>query len=108
MATITLVTAKNNVRIVLKGSGSASINWGNGSESKTLTVGGVIFTRTYPSSAVRTITITHSGVTSIECGQNDLTSLNVVGNPSLEVVSCFDNKLTLAATHCKSNGDTHQ
>jgi len=88
-----LKTAKTDVKITLKGSGAASIVWGDGkSEDMTLSTGGATYTRRYAAPTARTITII-GNVTSLQCDDNQLTALDVTENVKLETLLCQNNQL---------------
>jgi Leucine-rich repeat (LRR) protein len=88
-------TAKTSVYISLQGSDSALINWGDGTNNTyQLSATNCPCTHTYSSSSERTITITGATITYLDCGNNQLTSLNVTGNPSLTALCCLYNSLT--------------
>jgi len=97
MATMTLSTSKNDVNIELKGSGTASINWGDGkSNNYALSANAIKCPHLYSGSATRTITIT-GDITYLMCDQNELKTLDVSNNPSLRTLLCSSNKLTSLA-----------
>ena len=95
MPTLSFTTAKSTVSIVLKGTGSITINWGNGnSNNYTLPAGEFPASINYGSSATRTITITFNTITLLNCRDNQLTALNVSGCTTLQDLRCFNNNLT--------------
>ena len=115
MATMTLVTSKSGaVSIILRGSGSASINWGDG-KSDTYTLSATVnktCSHNYTNSTSRTITITGNNMTYLSCDNIQATGLNVSGNTALENLSCSTNLLKtlsvsgfskLVSLQCQSN-----
>ena len=87
-------TAKARPIIDLKGSGSVSINWGNGkSNTYPLTMSTLRISHAYTDSATHTITITGDNIVSLVCGNNQLTSLNVTKCASLIELTCSENSL---------------
>ena len=97
MATMTLATAKKGtVTIILKGSGAATISWGDGnnSNSYTLSTNESKCTHDYTNTTSRTITITGNTMTYLNCTDNQLTNINVIGNALLEYLNCSFNNLT--------------
>ena len=95
MATITLSTSKNDVNIELRGTGSASISWGDGKSNSyaLMSTNNVKCSHIYSGSATRTITIT-GNVTYLKCDRNELKTLNVSNNTLLTILSCCSNALT--------------
>jgi len=94
MGTITMKTSKIDVCFELKGSGSATINWGDG-KSSTYTISAVTTkcTYKYTGTAVRTITISESNLTYLDCKENQLTSLTLSGCVALSALYCQTNQL---------------
>ena len=73
----------------LKGSGVATVDWGDGSEKVTLTLNEdreVEFKHTYPSATIRTININGDNITGLFC--KDITSLDVSRCTELTVLRC--------------------
>jgi hypothetical protein len=96
-ATMTMTTAKQGtVSIELAGTGTATIDWGDGSqpETKTITSGNTVFSHSYTTAVSRTITITGENVTKVGCYGNELTGLDVSNNTALASLSCGVNQLT--------------
>jgi len=87
----------------LAGSGTATVDWGDGSEKVTLTLHentdnfygriGVRFEHTYPSASIRTITINGENITRLNCG--DITSLDVSRCTELILLDCWGNFTSL-------------
>jgi hypothetical protein len=107
VARMTMTTAKEGVvRFFLYGTGTAVINWGDGTPKEWIVfVDGVrSFSHTYTISTVRTITITGDSITRLCCGHNpgnsadifdnQLISLGVSSNPALEYLECNGSQLT--------------
>ena len=105
--TLALTTACNKeeeglVRIALLGTGTAVINWGDGTANAMVTLTDLItrLRHTYIGSTVRTITITGDNVTQLFCGydpetmavfDNQLTVLDVSKNPALTLLRIISN-----------------
>ena len=112
---MTMTTAKEGeVKISLRGSGTATISWGDGTPNETvkLTNNSSTHNHRYIKSVVRTIIITGVNITHLSCGSNQLTSLDVSRNLQLAYLSCYSNQLTnldvsrnvqLAYLDCYSN-----
>ena len=104
---ITMTTKSDVVIIIMAGSGTVSINWGDGSKIETHTLQapdykyGVWYSsddyfhvHEYPSASSRRITITGEDITYLDCSRNQLTELDVSKNSALIILGCNDNKLT--------------
>jgi hypothetical protein len=94
-----------SVKIDIIGSEDLIINWGDGaSENKpskvdTVDVDGeqvkiYQYSHTYLKNTVHTVTITGDSITHFNCGDNNLTYLDVSKNTSLIGLYCFNNQLT--------------
>jgi Leucine-rich repeat (LRR) protein len=78
----------------LDGTGSITINWGDGTQNATGTLSGSqTYTHSYSGSGARNITITGT-ITYLDCSGNQLTSLDVSGATSLTGLNCSGNPLT--------------
>jgi hypothetical protein len=108
---ITMTTTANTVGITLSGSGTANVNWGDGT-SEMLAITGNSIEHTYASSGSRTITITGGNITMLNCAGNQLTALDVSKNTALTALYCGSNQLTalnvskntaLSMLWCESN-----
>ena len=121
-AKIKMTTEKAKLWFLLSGSGTATVDWGDGSEKVTLTIqessnpiSGIRFEHDYNSATIRTISINGDNITGLLCqnyqltsldvskntaltglnvAQNQLTSLDVSKNPKLTILECFNNQLT--------------
>ena len=82
-------TGLGSVAISVDGFGFLSINWGDGKENETHTLAYY-----YTDSTSHTITITCENIISLDCGNNQLTSLDVGKNMMLTDLDCSDNQLT--------------
>jgi Leucine-rich repeat (LRR) protein len=95
MGHISLKTEKRLVvTLRLKGSGTAEVNWGDGTPVKKIelsALGEEVKSASYDGR--RTITIEGKDITYLRCTDNLLTDLDVSRNPELEVLRCRDNKL---------------
>ena len=94
---ISMKTIKSEeVGLGLRGTGTAVINWGDGTpkETITLSISGTSHYHTYNDSTPHSITIIGGNVTFLHCGENQLTALDVSKNPELKELICFFNHLT--------------
>jgi len=109
---------KGTVRIELAGSGTASIEWGDGSEIETVTLSKTRSPKThnYSDNVIRDITIFGENITEFKGNLCELTSLDVSKNVKLKYLSCFGNRLTyldvsnnveLEHLLCEANSLTH-
>ena len=119
--TITMTTAKtSNVTIGMLGSGTFTIDWGDGSaiETHTFPLSKIritpyhYYTHSYSDVFSRTVIITGEDITYFDCSANQLTSLGVSKNTTLTNLICSDNQLTslkvsnitaLAHLYCSGN-----
>ena len=95
MGKISLETTKSVVTLRLKGTGTASINWEDGTPVKVvqLLMDGVEI-KSEPYDSKRTVTIQGDDITYLRCTENLITKLLVNDNPKLETIRCRENKLT--------------
>ena len=105
-AVMTMTTSKSgNVDISLEGSGTITIDWGDGkNETHTIEpfidMGGwttsnrIKYSHSYSSASSRTIRIFGENITYLECSDNQLTDLNVSKNIALTNLNCYGNQLT--------------
>ncbi|MCL2141291.1 MAG: DUF4332 domain-containing protein [Methanimicrococcus sp.] len=101
MVAITTVFTGTRLGFSLKGSGAITINWGESSDQKTETAtlsltNSTSLTHVYSKSGTYTIIITipaKGTVTSLNCFDNSLTSLDVSNNSTLTELLCNNNKL---------------
>jgi len=105
-AAMTLTTTKGGEFIIyMAGTGTMSINWGDGSVTETLLPadedifdiekrGKFAFKYDYVGNFTRTITIKGDNITHLYCYGNGLTSLDVIENVVLTYLHCYDNNLT--------------
>jgi len=94
---IIMTTAREGeVTIYMAGSGTVTIDWGDGTEIKThiLSSDSYYFFHTYSNSHFRTITIIGKNITYLNCSGNQLTSLDVSKNTKMTHLECQYNKLT--------------
>ena len=94
--TMTMTTAAERVNIILKGSGTATVDWGDGSQPETVELvdnNQTTFTREFSDATSRTITITGRQITSLYCQNIKLTSLDVSRNRALAELNCSENQL---------------
>jgi len=95
--TMTMTTQKSGeVLIIMQGSGTATIDWDDGttSETKTLSNVNTEFKHTYSSTSPRTINITGENITELVCSAIQLTSLAVSNNTALVLLDCNANQIT--------------
>ncbi|MDR0302200.1 MAG: leucine-rich repeat protein, partial [Treponema sp.] len=86
--------------IGLAGSGTASINWGDGSKSQTVTLldDALAYTHDYSADKASDIVITGENITGFFCGdiyEYYLETLDVSKNPALEELSCSNSPLNV-------------
>ena len=97
---MTMTTAKKGeVKLRLAGTGTAVINWGDGTPDKTVTLStheddSDVISHTYSISTPRTITITGDNIAELSCGNNQLTALDVSRNTTLTSLNCWGNQIT--------------
>jgi Leucine-rich repeat (LRR) protein len=93
--TMTMTTSNDEVRFVLNGSGTATVDWGNGSEKKTLEISEYTdFSREFSNTNSRTVTISGMNISYFGCIWGGLTELDVSGNTTLKELSLKVNQLT--------------
>lgn len=86
--------AGGTVRLWLAGTGSAVIDWGDGNTNTyTLSATAASIDHIYADGANYAATITGS-VTYLDCKGNQISSLDVSGNPTLTYLNCSGNMLT--------------
>ena len=111
---MSMIAVKSEVTIWLKGTGDATVYWGNEtSETHTINLFTVTkYSHDYSTSSPRTITISGKNITYLECVNNQLTALDVSKNTALTRLDCVHNLLTaldvskntaLTELHCNSN-----
>jgi hypothetical protein len=107
---MTMTTAMEVVvSLYLQGTGTPTIDWGDGSPSETSAIASgesKTFRHAYSGTGSRTITITGGNVTGLNCTYNDLTALDVSKNTGLTTLDCGDNQLT-ALDVSKNTGLTY-
>ena len=86
---------KGKIKIRMAGSGTASINWGDGitSEIKTLSKELSTYSHVYTENIVRTVTIISDNITGFNCKNIQLINLDVSKNTVLELLVCLNNQL---------------
>ena len=103
---MTMTTSKfGEVTIYLAGSGTFTINWGDGLEIETHTLHAYSdnnwafshseygYTHSYSNASSRSIVITGENITHLDCTKNQLTSLDVSNNTELIVLYCYINQI---------------
>ena len=95
---ITMTTSGESVSyFALWGSGTATIDWGDGSNVETGELSNderTEFGREFSDTNPKTITITGANITGLYCMRNELTALDVSRNPALTWLLCGQNQLT--------------
>jgi len=94
---MTMTTSvSGDVKILLAGTGSVTIDWGDGSAKDTKELANVNteFIHNYSVSNTRTIRIYGDNITGLNCRNNQLTSLDVSNNTALKNINCVLNQLT--------------
>ena len=88
--------AGGKVSVYVAGSGTATVDWGDGSEKLTLALDerGVEFEHSYPNAAARTIAVNGECITGLACSSIKLTDLDVSRNTELTRLTCSYNQLT--------------
>jgi Leucine-rich repeat (LRR) protein len=103
--TMTMTTSKSGTAsILLAGSGSCTIDWGDGSAVETHTLQAPdeqgwageqhTFTHRYSRGSARTISITGENITHFNCWRMEATDLNVSENAVLTELICYRNVLS--------------
>ena len=96
---ITISTkSEGEVTLLFLGSGTVSVDWGDGSPKETQNIGerkNVIsgYARKY-SGGAHTITLTGKNITHFWCYENDITDITITDNTSLKFLCCHTNQLT--------------
>jgi len=98
---MTMTTSSDKVQIYLSGSGTFTIDWGDGSESETHTLleqkycfdDKYAFRHNYSDTSAHTIKITGDSITHLRCSFNQLTSLDISKNAALTWLDCSNNRL---------------
>ena len=87
--------------LIMAGSGTVTIDWGDGSKIETDTLQSDddwdfadLYIHSYTGSTLCTITITGENVTYLNCSDKHLTSLDVSKNTVLRGLECWSNQLT--------------
>jgi hypothetical protein len=94
---ITMMTQiLGNVTVELAGTGIIAIDWGDGTESTTVSLSEntSAYTHGYRDAVQRTVTITGDHITHLHCGNNGITRLGLSKYPALKELICFYNQLT--------------
>jgi len=112
---MTMTTEQSVVVFNISGSGTATINWGDGTKNETIKlIKGEVSTHSYgySSTSAHTVTITGKKIVLLDCSDNQLTDLNVSNNTELIGLLCNNNQLTnldvsnnteLNALRCNNN-----
>jgi len=93
---ISMITQVAKVRLQLGGSGSAIIDWGDGSKKEVVSLHKESLAQvdhTYAGGSTHTITINGENITALNCKDAGLKYLDVRKNPELTFLDCSDNQL---------------
>jgi hypothetical protein len=93
-----MTTSKEEVKILLEGSGKVTIDWGDGyvildSNLSSTYTSTYTCNHIYSDSSDHTITIIGKNVKSLYCYNNQLTSLDISKNIKLQYLNCSENQL---------------
>ena len=80
----------------LSGSGTATIDWGDGSEKEVVMLCSkecVTIKHTYPDAATRSIAVNGEDITTLDCKDSGLSYLDISKNTELTWLDCSDNHL---------------
>lgn len=93
---ISMTTENKKVSIQLAGSGSATVDWGDGSKKEVITLNLESVTQinhTYSGGSVHTIGINGENITTLHCSNAGLKYLDVSKNTELTTLDCSENQL---------------
>jgi Icc-related predicted phosphoesterase len=88
--------AAGKISVRLTGTGSATIDWGDGSKKQHINLSenaAVNIEHTYTGKSPRTIAIDGANITGLDCKGNKLSALDVRNNASLITLDCSENQL---------------
>jgi len=94
-----MTTQQSNVIIIMAGSGTVTIDWGDKMEIETYPLldfndfGWQNYNHIFSGSSIHTITITGNNITRFACLSTGTTQMDFSRNPELTVMSCGDNLL---------------
>jgi Leucine-rich repeat (LRR) protein len=100
---MTMRIRERDIKIRLAGTGTATINWGDGSETVTHNLmpydekekdDAYTLCFKYSDWSVRTITISGENITYLDCSRNLVVKLDVSQNIALAVLICSNNRIT--------------
>ena len=112
--TITCKPLRGEVRIKIAGTGTATIDWGDGKQCETLMLSALKgdelydnkkygYKHDFGSDRNVTVTVTGKNITHLGCSKNGVTRLDVSNNTALKVLDCSRNQLMyLDVSHNKS------
>jgi hypothetical protein len=89
--------AGNYVAFCLSGSGTATVDWGDGTEKEVITLsenGCVEVKRSFSGTSIRSISVHGENITALDCRGSNLTNLDVSRNKKLTYLDCSDNQLS--------------
>jgi len=106
---------EGNASISLQGTGTATVNWGDGTPSQTHTIQqgtNTTCTHTYTGAGFRAITIIGDNVSYLNCSNNQITGMIAIHNPALTTLNCSNNLITILSVYstvlttldCSNNG----
>ena len=111
---MTMTTEAMDVALLLIGTGTATIGWGDGKPSETHTISDdwQVFQHSYSNASSHTITVAGDNITTLNCQYNQLKTLDVSKNTALADLDCYGNRLgsldlknniALSQLHCGNN-----
>lgn len=89
--------AGNFVAFRLSGSGTATVDWGDGSEKEEVTLSEVGYEevkRSFSGKSTRTIAVHGENITALDCKGSNLTYLDISKNTELTYLDCSNNQLS--------------
>ena len=88
-----MTTEAKEVKIALAGTGTATIDWGDGSKNDVTEIGIDYeeFRHTYKSATTHNITVSGNNITGLRCERKELTGLDVSNNTALKNWECDKN-----------------
>jgi len=92
-AVMTMTTFEKQVQISLGGSGKITIDWGDGKRKNYKLTAQEYYEYIYSDTSAHTITIIGKNIKEINCGNNQLTNLEVSKNTVLKELTCWNNQL---------------
>ena len=104
MIATTQLTSRTTLDFIMRGTGTMTIDWGDGDEIETHTlytmddidqgIGNISFKHTYNNASTYTIKINAVNISTFYCNYAHLISLDVSGNTALQELNCYYNQFT--------------